>query len=95
VWLASRAVYSVARRQWGSARVAQTEEGTEESGGVYAVSVVRISRSTGRRTSAAWRVTIGWTCPGSRWIATGWYTGGSVRAAGASGAEDVARSWQW
>jgi hypothetical protein len=28
------------------------------------VSTTRISRSTGRRTSAARRVTIGWTCPG-------------------------------
>jgi hypothetical protein len=65
VWLASRVAYSsIARRQWGSTRVARTEEGTGEASG--GVSAVRISRLMERRTSAAWRVTIGWTCPRSR-----------------------------
>jgi hypothetical protein len=89
VWLAISAIYSsIAQRQWGSARAARTEEGTKEaSGGVAVVSAARISRSTGRRTPVARRVTIGWTCPGSMWMATGSYTGGLVWASGASGAE--------
>jgi hypothetical protein len=92
VWLARRAAYSsIARRQCGSARAVRTEEGTgEASGGVVVVSATKISRSIGRRTPAARRVTIGWTCPGSRWMATGWYTGGSGRSAGTSGAASVA-----
>jgi hypothetical protein len=64
----------------------------EASGGVVVVSAAKISRSTGRRTPAARRVTIGWTCLGSRWMATGWYTGGSGRSAGTSGAAGVADS---
>jgi hypothetical protein len=32
--------------------------------------------------------------PGSRWMATGWYTGGSGRSAGTSGAAGVADSRQ-
>jgi hypothetical protein len=71
-------------------------EGTGEApGGVATVSAARINRSTRRRTLTARRVTIGWTCPGSRWIATGWYTAGSVRADEASGAKGVARSRRW
>jgi hypothetical protein len=67
----------------GSARVARTEERTREaSEGVVVVSLARISRSTGRGTPAARRVTIGCTFPWSRWMATGWYTGGSVWAGG-------------
>jgi hypothetical protein len=31
----------------------------------------RIRRSGGRRTPAAWRVTIGWMCRGSQWTTTG------------------------
>jgi hypothetical protein len=52
----------------------------------------RINQSTGQRTSAAHRVTIGCTCPGSRWMASGWYTGGLERAVGTSGATGVAGS---
>jgi hypothetical protein len=94
VWLARRAAYSsIARRQCGSARAVRTEEGTgEASDGVVVVSAAKISRSIGRRTPAARRVTIGWTCPGSRWMATGWYNGGSGRSAGTSGAAGVADS---
>jgi hypothetical protein len=69
VWLARRAACSssIARRKCGSPRAMRTEEGTgEASGGVAVVSAARISRSTGRRTPAARRVTISWTCPGSR-----------------------------
>jgi hypothetical protein len=69
------------------------EEGTGEAfGGVVVISAAKISRSTGQKTSAALRVTIGWTCPGSRWMATGWYTGGSGRPAGTSGGTGVADS---
>jgi hypothetical protein len=62
VWLASRTAYSssMALRQCGSARAERTEEGTgEASGGVAVVSAAKISRSTGRRTPAARRVTMG------------------------------------
>jgi hypothetical protein len=79
-----------------SARAARTEEGTgEASGGVAVVSAARINRSTRRRTPAARQVTIGWTCPGSQWMATEWYTGGSVQADGSSGAEggSIVRRW--
>jgi hypothetical protein len=63
----------------------RTEEGTREaSGGVAVVSASKISQLTGHRTPAAWRVNIAWTCPGSRWLATGWYMEGSVQAGGAS-----------
>jgi hypothetical protein len=102
VWLASKAAYtsSIARCQWGSARAARTEEGAAEaSGGVAVVSATKISRSMGRRTQVARRVTIRWTCPGSRWMATGWYTGGSVRASRASRAEgevdEASRARRW
>jgi hypothetical protein len=91
VWLASRATYSsIARRQCGSAKAMRTEDGTgDASGGVVVVSAARISRSTRRRTSAVRRVTMGWTCLGSRWMTTGWYASGSERAAGTSGAAAV------
>jgi hypothetical protein len=83
----------IAQRQWGSASAAQTEEGIgEASGGVAVVSVARISRSTGRRTPATRRVTIGWMCSRSQWMVTGLYAGGSVRADKALGAEGMARS---
>jgi hypothetical protein len=96
VWLARRAAYSsIAHHQCGSARAVRTKEGTgEASSGVVVVSAAKISRSTGRRTTAARRVTIGWTCLGSWWMATGWYTGGSGRSAGTSGAAGVVDSWQ-
>jgi hypothetical protein len=68
------------------------EERTEEAfGGVDVMSTARISRSTGRITSVAQQVTIGWTCSRPRWMATGWYTRGSMRVGEASGAEGVAR----
>jgi hypothetical protein len=47
------------------------------------------SGEIGQRTPAARRVTIGWTCPGSRWMATRWYTRGSVRVGRASGARKL------
>jgi hypothetical protein len=61
---------------------------------VVVVSAAKISRSTGRRTPAARRVTIGWTYPGSRWMATEWYTDGSGQIVGTSGAAGVADSRQ-
>jgi hypothetical protein len=67
--VASRVAYSsfIAQCQCGSARAVQMEEGTREaSREVAVVSAARISRSTGWRTPAARRITIGWTCPGSR-----------------------------
>lgn len=74
----------------GSARASRTEQGTGEASG--GASVVRISRLMGQRTPVARRVTIGWTCQGSRWKPTGWYTRGSVLACEASRAEGVAHS---
>jgi hypothetical protein len=59
------------------------------------VSAAMISQSIGRRTSAAWQDTIGWTCPGSRWMATGGYMRGSVRADGSFRTEGGANSWRW
>jgi hypothetical protein len=67
----------MARRQWGLARAACTEEGTEE--GARAALAVRTSRSTRQSTSAEWCVTIGWTGSGSGWMAIGWYIGGSAQ----------------
>jgi hypothetical protein len=67
VWLARRAAYfsSIACRQCRSARAVRTEEGIgEASGVVVVVSAAKISRSTGRRTPAARRVTIGVDVPG-------------------------------
>jgi hypothetical protein len=58
VWLVSKTVYSfIVRRQWGSARAAWTEEGTEEA--FRGASAIRTSRLMGQRTPAEWRVTIG------------------------------------
>jgi hypothetical protein len=77
VWLANRAEYfSIARRQWGSTRVARTGEGIEEA--AEAETVVRTNRSTRQRMLVERRVTIRWTWPRSRWMATGWYTEGST-----------------
>jgi hypothetical protein len=62
------------------------EEGTREaSSGVAVISVARISCSMGRRTPAARRVTIGWTSPGSWWMATRRYTSDSERDVGGRG----------
>jgi hypothetical protein len=50
--------------------------------------------SAGRRGEEHRRraVTIGWMCPRLRWMATGWYTDGSERTAGTSGAAGMAGS---
>jgi hypothetical protein len=61
----------------GIGEAALTEEGTREasSGAV----TIWTSRSTGRITPAARRVTFGSMWPGSWWMATGRYIGGSVQ----------------